>query len=85
MQFVSTDDQLANIFIQIHFILFMKQVCFLFHIEIRHHFIRDHIQKGNIDLQFVSTDEQLTNIFIKPIFEEHFKYLRELLGMILIK
>jgi len=35
------------------------------HIEIKHHFIRDHVQKGTIDLQFVSTDEQLTNIFTK--------------------
>jgi hypothetical protein len=28
------------------------------HIEIRYHFIRDHVQKGDIELEFVSTDSQ---------------------------
>jgi len=55
------------------------------HIEIKHHFIRDHVQKGIIDLQFVSTDEQLVDIFTKPFIEECSNYLRELLGMILIE
>jgi len=49
---------------------------FFFHIENKHHFIRDHAQKGTIDLQFVSIDQQLANIFTKPLVEEHFKYLR---------
>jgi len=44
-------------------------VCFK-HIEIKHHFIRDHVQKGTLDLQFVSTDEQLADIFTKPLIEE---------------
>ena len=43
-------------------------MCFK-HIEIRHHFIRDHVQKGTIDLQFVSIDEQLANIFIKSLLK----------------
>jgi len=55
------------------------------HIEIKHHFIRDHVPKGTIDLQFVSTDEQLADIFTKPLIEERFNYLRELLGMIFIE
>jgi len=29
------------------------------HIEIRHHFIRDHIQKGDIEIMFVKTKNQL--------------------------
>ena len=53
--------------------------------RIKHHFIRDHVQKGTIDLQFLSTDEQLADIFTKLLIEEHFNYLRELLGMILIE
>ena len=54
-------------------------------LKLKHHFIRDHVQKGTIDLQFVSTDEQLADIFTKPLIEERFNYLRELLGMIFIE
>ena len=39
------------------------------HIEIRHHFLRDHVQKGDITLEFVSTKDQLADIFIKPLSE----------------
>ena len=28
------------------------------HIEIRHHFIRDHVQKGDIELVFIDTSHQ---------------------------
>ena len=35
------------------------------HIEIMYHFIRDHMQKCDIELNFVCTKNQLTNIFIK--------------------
>ena len=37
------------------------------HIEIRHHFIRDHVQNENIILEFVPTEDQLADIFIKPL------------------
>nr|CAN80699.1 hypothetical protein VITISV_000889 [Vitis vinifera] len=37
------------------------------HIEIRHHFLRDHAQKGDITLEFVSTKDQLADIFTKPL------------------
>jgi hypothetical protein len=40
------------------------------HIEIRYHFIRDHVQKGDIELEFVSTNHQWAEIFIKPLIEE---------------
>ena len=39
------------------------------HIEIRHHFLRDHAQKGDITLDFVRTKDQLTEIFTKPLNE----------------
>ena len=32
------------------------------HIEIRHHFLRDHAKKGDIALNFVSIEKQLVNI-----------------------
>ncbi|WKA08985.1 hypothetical protein VitviT2T_026664 [Vitis vinifera] len=40
------------------------------HIEIRHHFIRDHAQKGDITLEFVSIKDQFVDIFTKPVIEE---------------
>ena len=48
------------------------------HIEIRHHFLRDHAKKGDITLEFVSTKDQLANIFIKPLSEEQFVDIRRL-------
>ena len=39
------------------------------HIEIRHHFLRDHAQKGDITLEFVSIKDQLSDIFTKPLSE----------------
>ena len=51
------------------------------HIEIRYHFIRDHVQKGDIELEFVSTNMQLADIFTKPLSEERFYMIRRELGM----
>ena len=52
------------------------------HIEIRHHFLRDHAQKDDITLEFVSTKDQLVNIFIKPLSEEKIVDIRRQLGVI---
>ena len=51
------------------------------HIEIRHHFLRDHVQKGDVVIKFVSTENQLADIFTKPLSEEHFIKIRHELGM----
>ena len=51
------------------------------HIEIRHHFIRDHIQNGNIKVEYVPTEQQLADIFTKPLKEDHFCEIRRKLGM----
>jgi hypothetical protein len=37
------------------------------HIDIRHHFLRDHDIKGVIVISHVGTNDQLTDIFIKPL------------------
>ena len=42
------------------------------HIDIRHHFLRDHEAKGDIALSHVSTDKQLADIFTKPLDEQRF-------------
>jgi len=46
------------------------------HIEIRHHFIRDHVTNGDCEIQFVSTENQLANLFTKPLSKERFNFLR---------
>ena len=46
------------------------------HIEIRHHFLRDHAQKSDIILGFVSTKDQLVDISTKPLSEEQFIDIR---------
>ncbi|GJZ17699.1 retrovirus-related pol polyprotein from transposon TNT 1-94 [Tanacetum coccineum] len=55
------------------------------HIDIRYHFIRDHILKGDIELHFVPTDLQLADIFTKPLAEPSFTRLVAELGMLNIK
>ncbi|GJT13321.1 retrovirus-related pol polyprotein from transposon TNT 1-94 [Tanacetum coccineum] len=55
------------------------------HIDIRYHFIRDHIIKGDIELHFVPTDLQLADIFTKPVAEPSFTRLVAKLAMLNIK
>jgi hypothetical protein len=52
------------------------------HIEICHHFIRDHVNRGEIDLSYVGTNEQLANIFMKPLDEARFRELKHELNII---
>jgi len=52
------------------------------HIEIRHHFIRDHVNNGDCEIQCVSTENQLADLFTKPLNKERFKFLRNELGII---
>jgi hypothetical protein len=42
------------------------------HIDIRHHFLRDHQQMGDIDVCHITTDNQLADIFTKPLDEKRF-------------
>jgi hypothetical protein len=46
------------------------------HIDVCHHFIRDHQQKGDIYIESVGIDDQLTDIFTKPLDEKRFYKLR---------
>jgi len=46
------------------------------HIEIRHHFIRDHIQKGDIEIMFLKTENQLVDLFTKSLARDRFNKLR---------
>jgi hypothetical protein len=42
------------------------------HIDIRHHFLRDHQQKGDINVYHISTENQLADIITKPLDEKRF-------------
>ncbi|GJT86683.1 retrovirus-related pol polyprotein from transposon TNT 1-94 [Tanacetum coccineum] len=50
------------------------------HIDIRYHFIRDHVLKGDIELHFIPTQYQLADIFTTPLDEPTFKRLIVELG-----
>nr|GEV18958.1 retrovirus-related Pol polyprotein from transposon TNT 1-94 [Tanacetum cinerariifolium] len=52
------------------------------HIDIRYHFIRDHVFKGDIDLHFITTQYQFVDIFTKPLEESTFKRLTVELGRV---
>nr|GEZ13323.1 hypothetical protein [Tanacetum cinerariifolium] len=45
------------------------------HIKIRHHFIREKVEKGMVKLYFVKTDYQLADIFTKALSRERFEFL----------
>ena len=51
------------------------------HIDIKHHFIHDHILKRDIELEFVSTSDQLADILTKPLDEKIFISIRTRIGM----
>ncbi|KAK6151951.1 hypothetical protein DH2020_014586 [Rehmannia glutinosa] len=52
------------------------------HIDVRYHFIRDHVEKKDIILEYISTDKQLADIFTKPLYESRFEELKHELGLI---
>ncbi len=52
------------------------------HINIRHHFLRDHQQKGDIDVYHISIDNHLADIFTKALDEKTFCRLRSELNVI---
>jgi hypothetical protein len=52
------------------------------HIDIRYHFIKDHVEKGNIELHFVESKLQLADLFTKPFDDLRFTFLLSQLGML---
>ncbi|GJS80291.1 retrovirus-related pol polyprotein from transposon TNT 1-94 [Tanacetum coccineum] len=51
------------------------------HIDIRHHFIREQVEKGVVELYFVRTEYQLADIFTKALPRERFEFILLRLGM----
>ncbi|GKB67713.1 putative ribonuclease H-like domain-containing protein [Tanacetum coccineum] len=44
------------------------------HIAVRYHFIKEHVEKGTIELYFVKTDYQLSDLFTKALPVDRFNY-----------
>ncbi|GJZ75376.1 hypothetical protein Tco_0639841, partial [Tanacetum coccineum] len=51
------------------------------HIAVRYHFIKEHVEKGTIELYFVKTDYQLADFFTKTLPVDRFNYLVNHLSM----
>jgi hypothetical protein len=52
------------------------------HIDIWHHFLRDHVAKKDISLVGVRTEDQLADIFTKPLDEATFCRLHSELNVL---
>ncbi|WVZ88979.1 LOW QUALITY PROTEIN: hypothetical protein U9M48_035444 [Paspalum notatum var. saurae] len=55
------------------------------HIDVRFHFLRDHFEKGDIDLIHIVSANQLADIFTKPIEFDAFTRLRGELGVLQVE
>jgi hypothetical protein len=51
------------------------------HLKRRQHFLRDHIEKGNIEMGYIDTKRQLADIFTKPLDASRFADLRGGIGV----
>ncbi|GJY10255.1 hypothetical protein Tco_0378440 [Tanacetum coccineum] len=50
------------------------------HLDIRYHFIKEHVEKGIVELYFVGTEYQLADLFTKALPKERFEYLVHRIG-----
>jgi hypothetical protein len=53
----------------------------VFNLERRHHFLRDHVEKRDIEMRYIDTERQLADIFTKPLDSSRFTALREEIGV----
>lgn len=53
------------------------------HIDMRHHFLRDNIEKKEICMKFYKTEDQVDDIFTKALHREQF--VKNRLRLVLIK
>jgi hypothetical protein len=51
------------------------------HVERRHHFLRDHVEKEDIEIRYIDTERQLADIFTKPLDSSRFVDLRGKFGV----
>ena len=55
------------------------------HIEIRHHFLRDNIEKSHITIEKIPCIDNISKILAKPLDKDQFNHLRLGLGMRLLE
>jgi hypothetical protein len=51
------------------------------HVERRHHFLRDHVEKGSIEMGYIDTERELADIFTKPLDSSRFADLWGVIGV----
>nr|GEU93228.1 retrovirus-related Pol polyprotein from transposon TNT 1-94 [Tanacetum cinerariifolium] len=51
------------------------------HIDLRYHFIKEHVENGVIELYFVNTEYQLADLFTKALSRDRIEFLINKLGM----
>lgn len=54
-------------------------------IDIRHHFLHDHVLKSDIKMDHIETEHNIVNIFTKPLNSDRFAKLCLDLGMLLLR
>ena len=52
------------------------------HIDTRHHFIRELVDKGSIKVEYCSSQEQVADLFTKSLSLDKFIYFRDKLGVV---
>jgi hypothetical protein len=51
------------------------------HLKVRHHFLRDHVEKRDIEMRYIDTERQLADIFTKSLDASRFAALRGKIGV----
>jgi hypothetical protein len=51
------------------------------HLKVRHHFLGDHVEKGDIEMRYIDIEKQLTDIFTEPLDASCFATLLGELGV----
>ena len=51
------------------------------HINVRFHFLRDNVEKGDVELKYIDTKNQLADILTKPLDASRHAFLRGELGV----
>jgi hypothetical protein len=46
------------------------------YVERRHHLLRDHVEKGDIEMRYIDSERQLADIFTKPLDSSRFADLQ---------
>ncbi len=51
------------------------------HIDVRHHWVREKVEDGNVELEYIPTADQTADIFTKPLDSVKFEKFRDDLGL----